>query len=332
MLSKAFSLCSLCRVVFLEQKGSSGRKCVQRLPYRWPSLMPSNNSNHRGQQEIMSYCRACADCVGRGLTSPEKEMKTELIPGLQNTRSLPRDQLQRPCVINQLNVTQPITWLLRFCYAALRTILPLSHPIQFWTPRPSSALCIVCVKLYFQSFMSNLNSWQLHSDLDRILNLPWTLNPFCKTHTCTCVSPPPPRPPPTHMSTHIFELDLHSLWLNLSSQVSIHWKQGHCTIGSLLLKWRNHISSALVWGENGPSSFLWYFALLQKLKSLSILSELDKLEQGMKSGWYVWLWTHRSIVSTQMRFQLGIKPTRIPYQQLTFWYNVQKKSHSRPHH
>lgn len=176
--------------------------------------------------------------------------------------------------------------------------------------------------------MSNLNSWQLHSDLDRILNLPWTLNPFRKTHTCTCMRPHTR----THVSTHIFELDLHSLWLSQSSQISIHCKQVYCTIGSLSLMWRNHITSALVWGENGPSSFLWYFALLQKLKSLSILSELDKLEQGMKNGWYVWLWTHRSIVSTQTRFRLGIKPTRIPYPQLTFWYNVQKKSHSWPHH
>lgn len=123
-----------------------------------------------------------------------KEMKTILMPGLQNTRSLPRDQLQQPWVINQLNVIQPITWLLCFCYDILQTILPLSHTIQFWMPRPSSALGIVCVKLYFQSFMSNLNSRQLHSDLDRILNLAWTLNPFCKTQHM-------PLPAPTHTHT-----------------------------------------------------------------------------------------------------------------------------------
>ena len=70
------------------------------------------------------------------------------------------------------------------------------HQTQFRTPRHGSALCIFCVKLYFQSFMSNLNSWQLHSDLDRIPNLLWTPYPFhntrthvhthTQTHTHTC--------------------------------------------------------------------------------------------------------------------------------------------------
>lgn len=74
----------------------------------------------------------------------------------------------------------------RFVYA--KTPMEKSgpfHQIQFRTPRHSSVLCIFCVKLYFQSFMSNLNSWQLHSDLDRIPNSPWTPNPFHKTQMHT---------------------------------------------------------------------------------------------------------------------------------------------------
>lgn len=68
------------------------------------------------------------------------------------------------------------------------------HQTQFRILRHSSALCIFCVKLYFQSFMSNLNSWQLHSDLDRIPDLPWTPNPFHHTHMHACAR--------THTHTH----------------------------------------------------------------------------------------------------------------------------------
>lgn len=108
------------------------------------------------------------------------------------------------CVINQLNRTPPSSWAL--C-ALTSEKFSLFHQTQFRTLRHSSALWIFCVKLYFQSFMSNLNSWQLHSDLDRIPNLPWTPNPFHEKHTA--------------ISKHTLELDLLSLKLNYSQEFSM---------------------------------------------------------------------------------------------------------------
>lgn len=217
------------------------------------------------------------------------------------------------------------------------------HQTQFRIPRNISALCIFRVKLYFQSFMSNLNSWSLHSDLDRILNLSWPPNPFHKTHGRARVS----THTHTDVNAHIYEFDCHSLslsqslefWMTdcllvraLRPQVSLLWKQGYCTMGSSPLRWSNHISTALVWDENGPSNFLWHFPLFLKLKSLSILTELNKLVWVMKNG-SVCLWTYRSVVSTKMRSWLGIKPTKIPYQQLTIRNNIWKKrNHSQHYH
>lgn len=142
-----------------------------------------------------------------------------------------------------------------------------------------------------------------------------------------------PTRPHTSEHTHIWTwFALTLVKTEFSDKYPLQTRALHTWVLIPYVKKSYQLISFLFGGENGPSSFLWYFALLWKLKSLSILSELDKLEQGMKNGWYVWLWTHRSIVSTQMRFRLGIKPTRIPYPQLTFWYNVQKKSRSWPHH
>lgn len=130
------------------------------------------------------------------------------------------------------------------------------HQTQFRTLRHSSALSIFCVKLYFQSFMSNLNSCQLHSDLNRIPNLPWTPNPFHNKRT--------------DMRKCIVEPDLFSLKLSYSqeffnvwlltralthSQINIHWKQGYCIIGSSTFNWTNCIGAALIWDENRPSDF-----------------------------------------------------------------------------
>lgn len=144
--------------------------------------MSSHNSNsQRAAGKIFFYCHVCAEGVRRGFISPKKETRTKLVPDLQSTGSLPRDWLQKVCVLKQLNITQPITWSL-YTSTATEKASPF-HQTQFTTPRHGSALCIFCVKLYFQSLMSNLSSWQLHSDLDRIPNLLWTPHPFHNTRT-----------------------------------------------------------------------------------------------------------------------------------------------------
>lgn len=56
------------------------------------------------------------------------------------------------------------------------------HQTQWKTLRHCSALCIFGVELHFQPFMSNLNSWQLHLDLDRSPNFPRTPDPFHKKY------------------------------------------------------------------------------------------------------------------------------------------------------
>lgn len=85
------------------------------------------------------------------------------------------------CVINQLNVTDPNTGAPGLVPTAPDTFSHF-HQTQSKILGRCSALCIFGVKLHFQSFTSNLNSWQLHSDLDRSPNLPWTLDPFRKKY------------------------------------------------------------------------------------------------------------------------------------------------------
>lgn len=84
-------------------------------------------------------------------------------------------------MINRLNLTYPNTGTPVLVPTAPDKLSHF-HQTQLKTLRHCSALCIFGVKLHFQSFTSNLNSWQLHSDLDRSSNLPGTPDPFHKTY------------------------------------------------------------------------------------------------------------------------------------------------------
>lgn len=136
----------------------------------------------RGQQEIIFHCHVWADCVGGGFVSSKK--KIDRIDTRSSEHKVIAKRLTKKKILFNLpmkhNTTHHVVTLLVTWHPPPKS--SPCHQTQFRIPRNSSALCIFRVKLYFRSFMSNLNSWPLHSDLDRILNLSWTPNPFHKTH------------------------------------------------------------------------------------------------------------------------------------------------------